>query len=235
MPLPSAFETLAVVLFPPRCAGCDRRLAERPRHGLCRACFEVLEPNLGARCVRCDLPTQGPMCRSCATLTPAFDRTRAPYIYGGPLVELILGSKFRGREDLAAAQGRLIAIDPLAREAARGASALVPVPLGGKRRRERGYNQAAIMARVLGRAWCLPVGYSLKRVRNTAPQSDLPLALRRENVAHAFAPTGTVTGHVLLVDDVMTSAETARAAATALKNAGATEVTVLALARAALD
>ena len=235
MPLPSALEALALVLFPPRCAGCDRRLAERPHHGLCRACFEILEPNLGGRCVRCDVPAREPLCMDCAASAPAFEETRAAFIYGGPLVELILGSKFRGREDLAAAQGRLLAEDAAARALASEADALVPVPLGGKRRRERGYNQAAIMARVLSRAWQLPVHHALKRVRNTAPQSDLPLADRRANVAQAFRATGAVSGHLLLIDDVMTSTETARAAAAALKSGGATRVTVLTLARAILD
>ena len=234
MPLPSTLEAVLVALFPPRCVGCERHLAARPRHGLCHACLEILEPNLGRRCARCDLPTNESLCADCAARTPAFDHTRAAYIYGGPLVEIILASKFRGREDLALSAGQLLAADELANELARDADGIVPVPLGRARRRERGYNQAAIMARELSRVWRIPIVYCLERVRNTKPQSDLPLARRRENVASAFTAT-PVSGRLLLVDDVVTSAETANAAASALKTAGATGVTVIALARAVLE
>ncbi|OGQ77441.1 MAG: hypothetical protein A2289_16910 [Deltaproteobacteria bacterium RIFOXYA12_FULL_58_15] len=234
MKLLQALDALLVVLFPPRCAACDAASATRLPFGLCDACHEVLEPNLGDRCPRCDLSDHRGVCAVCVQRVPAFALVRAPYVYGGPIAELIVKAKFRGREDLASAAGRLLAADEQARVAASDATALVPVPLGAKRRRQRGYNQAAIMARTIAHTWQLPVVHALRRTRNTGAQSDRTLTARRENVAGAFAARKNLSGKVVLIDDVVTSAETANAAAAALLKGGATEVVVLAAARAPL-
>jgi ComF family protein len=145
---------------------------------------------------------------------------------------MIAAAKFRGREELAAAAGRLLAADSEAGTLVAGVSAVVPVPLGRRRRRQRGYNQAAVIARALGRTHRRPVVYALRRTRETSPQSDLPLLSRAANVDGAFAPLRQVSGRVALVDDVVTSGQTACAAARALLEAGASDVVVLAVARA---
>jgi hypothetical protein len=92
------------------------------------------------------------------------------------------------------------------------AGALIPIPLGAKRRRQRGYNQAAIIARALGRSSGVPVRHALRRVRNTSPQSDLPVEARLDNVRGAFRARRPISGVVAIVDDVVTSTETAREA-----------------------
>ena len=226
-------EALLLALFPPRCAACDAPLATRPPFLLCDTCYEVLEPNIGARCARCDLVVEGSdECPTCQKRTPAFTRLRAPYVYGGGLADMIVAAKFRGREELSAAAGRLLAADEEARALAADAACLVPVPLGRKRRRQRGTNQSAVIARTLGRAFGLPVHHALRRVRETPPQSDLPLEARGANVHNAFAARRAVSGKVVLIDDVVTSGETVRDAARALVDGGASEVVVLAVARA---
>jgi len=227
-----AIESSLMALFPCRCAGCARLLMRRPPLGLCPACTEVLEPNLGSRCLRCDLPSGEPLCLDCAADPKAFDRLRAPFLYGGPIVELVHRMKFSAREDLAAAVGEALAKDLSARALAVGAQAITAVPLGHRRRFIRGYNQSAIIARQLAKSWELPYRVTLKRVRNTQAQSELGLAARRQNVRAAFVATGPVCGRILLVDDVVTSGETLSAAAYALRQAGASEVFALALARA---
>lgn len=230
----SAFDALGVALFPPRCGGCDASLAARPAYGLCTPCFEVLEPNDGARCERCDLPASqdGRDACDCAAQAPGFSALRAPFVYGGPLADLIVAAKFRGREELCAALGRLLAEDRDVVAMLADADGIVPVPLGRKRARQRGYNQTAMIARRLGRNLEVPVQYALRRVRDTVPQSDLPLNRRRKNVAGAFAVRGSVSGRVVLVDDVVTSTETVRQAAAALRQGGASDVVVVAVARA---
>ena len=140
-------------------------------------------------------------------------------------------AKFRGREDIAWRLGDLLAEQSVARAALRNVDCLVPVPLGARRRRQRGYNQSAILTRQLGKAVGLPVCHALVRCRNTRPQSDLSLALRGANVRDAFAATRRLPGRVALVDDVVTSGETVRQAAWALLRGRAQEVTVVALAR----
>ena len=112
-----------------------------------------------------------------------------------------------------------------------GADAAVPVPLHPSRRRERGFNQAADLARHLG----LPVIHALRRVRATAAQAGLPAARRHGNVRGAFAPTRRprpwTAATVVLVDDVSTTGATLEACARALKAAGVREVRALTAAR----
>jgi ComF family protein len=112
--------------------------------------------------------------------------------------------------------------------------ALVPLPLHRARLRRRGYDQALELARPLARTLDLPLCSDLlQRVRATAPQSELSAGARRRNVQGAFAvrTDGPVPGHVVLVDDVMTTGATLRAAATALKHAGVQRVEAWVCAR----
>ncbi|MBI3178510.1 MAG: ComF family protein, partial [Deltaproteobacteria bacterium] len=92
----------------------------------------------------------------------------------------------------------------------------------------------AVMARALAKATGVPVLHALRRTRDTLRQSDLPLAERAANVSGAFTAR-PAQGRVVLVDDVVTSAETVRQASAALLTAGATEVDVVAFARATHD
>lgn len=156
---------------------------------------------------------------------------RAPYLYTGPLPNAVHAMKFGGRDDLARGLGRLLAehvdIGTLAREC----DQCVPVPLSTARARQRGYNQSAILARAIGRALGMPVRHCLRRNRDTAPQHTLDAVQRQTNVRGAFRVKGHVIGSVLLVDDVITSGETVRAAAHALLEAGAHRVVAVALGR----
>lgn len=112
--------------------------------------------------------------------------------------------------------------------------ALVPVPLHWWRQWRRGFNQAELLARVVGRRYELPVlGRVLRRVRATPPQQGDP-ETRRQNVREAFhvrAPARVAGKRLLLVDDVFTTGATANACARALLRAGAADVGVLTLAR----
>jgi competence protein ComFC len=115
------------------------------------------------------------------------------------------------------------------------AEVIVPVPLHTRRLRERGYNQAALLARELGKGVGLPVlEDALARVRETSPQVDLNAEERKENVRGAFhCPDGRLAGKsVLLVDDVYTTGATLEACSLALKQRGVRTVWALTLARA---
>lgn len=231
-----------LTLFPSQCGICQMPLGTRAQHRLCPACLDMLEYNSGARCQVCDIPygaaTFSPgsdICRRCISHPPPFLALRAPFVYGGGLAEVVVASKFRHREDLAHALGQLLLMDKDAEALARRAHTVVPIPLGARRRRQRGYNLSSIMARVVGRAWRVPVRHALCRIHETAPQSQLTLAERRANMQQAFAPRLPLRGPALLINDVVTSAETARDAARAVIAAGASSVAVLAVARATLD
>ncbi len=231
--VPRLVDAVLTAVLPPRCLACDAPLEARRHVGLCDVCLHHNEENAGQRCTRCDAPgARVSRCASCAARAPAFTAVVAPYLYGGVIADLIAKAKFSRHEDAALALGRLLAANVRAQEALAGASAIVPVPLGWRRRFSRGFNQSAIIARVLGREHHLPVCHALVRTRATRPQSELSARARRANVAGAFAFRARIMGRCVLVDDVVTSGETVRAAATALQAAGAEEVVVLAVARA---
>ena len=112
---------------------------------------------------------------------------------------------------------------------------LVPVPLHPKRLAERGFNQAALLAGELGRRWRIPVFPTLlARIVPTQPQSELTEAERRQNVREAFAlrrAAAVKGGHLLLIDDILTTGSTAAECARALQAGGAETVGVFTLAR----
>jgi ComF family protein len=143
--------------------------------------------------------------------------------------------KYRGRRRVAGQLVRALLENEAARTLATTCDVLVPVPLHPRRRRQRGFNQAALVARELARRTGRPsCEDALVRHRDTASQAGLSAAERRRNVAEAFAVRrpALVAGRVVtLVDDVMTTGATAFACARALHAAGAAEVRMLSLAR----
>jgi ComF family protein len=228
------------VLLPPRCAICG---AEVDRQGLlCADCFRqtgfISEPF----CARCGVPfgsaaVGGPeqLCPACRAEPPVFGRARAALRYDAQGRRLILPFKHADRTELTA-----VLTPHMARAGARllrDADVLVPVPLHRWRLLYRRYNQAALLAKALGRlAGRSCVVDALRRVRPTVALGEKTAAERAAEVADAFAVrrsrAGLVQGQrALLIDDVMTSGATANACASALLAAGATSVDVLVAAR----
>lgn len=230
-PLVRGLSQLAALLWPARCAACDV-VGRAPFCGDCAP--SLLETPCG--CPVCGAPQPEELlpaliprrCGACAAQAPPFAQARAPYLYWGALAEAISAFKYRGREDLAESLSALF----LLAEAPR-VDVLVPVPLHPRRLRERGYDQAHLLAVELGKRLGMPARPLLRRVRSTRPQVGLDREGRLHNVLGAFRARGAVRGQrVCLVDDVFTTGATARAAALALLEEGAKEVVVRALARA---
>jgi ComF family protein len=185
-----------------------------------------------------------PLCGVCRRNEYHFDRARSYGLYSGPLRAAVLQLKFHGRERWGGKLGALL-IHPWrdARESLKESPPiLAPVPLHRSRERERGFNQAELLARGLlrelkrSKSGARPRFDSecLRRVKATSPQSGLDRRARLENVRQVFvANAERVRGHdVVLIDDVMTTGATVSACARALKQAGAGQVTALTLARA---
>lgn len=231
------------LVYPALCPACGLVLGAGRRDPLCGACWTGIARIAPPCCVRCGLPlpTFGDaappavvgVCASCASEPPAFDYARAAAVYAGALRDALHAFKFERRRALAAPLADLIA-EQWASALPAGAEALVPVPLSPARERERGFNQAALVAERLGAVLGLPVRPRwLRRARPTRPQSDLSAGERRVNVRDAFTAAPAVAGrHLIVVDDVLTTGATAAECARALKRAGAREVGVLAVARA---
>ena len=231
------------LVFPAICPVCAATLAERRRDPLCGACWDHIARITPPCCDRCGLPwrTSIPLasstpaiplvCGTCRVEPPDWDWARAGAEYEGVVRDAIHALKFRGKRALARPLAQLVAEQwpPSAREVA----ALVPVPLGRPRERERGFNQAALLAERLARGLGVAVRPRwLARLRDTQPQSDLGAGERRTNVRGAFAARAEVLGrHVVVVDDVMTTGATVAECARALRVAGAARIGVVAVAR----
>ena len=216
-------EKLASLLFGGSCFLC-RGTARRL---LCAACESDLPRLAMPLCPRCALPSPGALvCGRCLSESPAYDATLAALAYDFPADALVHALKFRGELALAPLLAGLLA-DKLGAERV---DCVVPVPLSARRLRERGYNQAAEIARHLRRnglelALC-------ERTRDSPPQIELPYAERQRNVRGAFRCTRALIGaRVAVVDDVMTTGATLHEIARTLKGAGATHVVNWVVAR----
>jgi ComF family protein len=242
MALSRWLDPLLDLVFPAICPVCATR-SDAPGHRpFCAPCWTALPIGVGPGCPVCGEPFpglgSGLPCEACRRAPPpyAFARAVAPYQDG--MRDAIHALKYGARSVVATPLARLLAeAGPGVLPAPPGewADGLVPVPLHPARLAERGFNQAELLAAPCGVAWRRPVlGRALIRTRATRPQTDLDAAARRANVRDAFrvARPAEVEGRrLLLVDDVLTTGATARAAARALRAAGATAVGVLTLAR----
>ncbi|HET8579260.1 MAG TPA: ComF family protein [Methylomirabilota bacterium] len=224
------------LVFPPFCPVCDDRLGEGRRDPLCARCWARLERIEGPVCRTCGLPMTVPgICGACRRRRPAFAYARAAARYGDVVREALHAFKFGGRRALAAPLADLLAAAGPAWLPAGAPDLILPVPLHPRRERERGFNQAVLLARRIGRAWGRSVREDvLRRTIATLPQTDLGLQARRANVRGAFAlrRSELVAGrHVLVVDDVFTTGATVGECARCLYKAGAARVGVLTVAR----
>ncbi len=189
-------------------------------------------------CLTCGLPMTVPgICGACRRRQPPFAYARAAARYGEVVRETLHAFKFGGRRALAAPLAELLA--ELGPDSLPGGAPdlIVPVPLHPRRERERGFNQALLLARRVGRAWSRPVRSDvLRRTAPTPPQTELGVDARRANVRGAFAvrrPELVADRHILIVDDVFTTGATVGECARCLRRAGAATVGVLTLARVA--
>ncbi len=231
---------LADFFFPPRCVAC-RRLGA----WLCDDCMHKIELIDPPTCRRCGAPlghassavAAGPaVCERCRDMHPHFEGLSACAFHTGPLREAVHQLKYGDLRALAAPLGSLMARRwPVLAPADLRLDVIVPVPLHKSRERERGYNQAALLARELGLGLGYPVTEDvLVRGRATPPQVGLSAQERRANVHGAFScRNDSLAGsRVLLVDDVCTTSSTIEAAAAALCDGGALSVWAYTLARA---
>ena len=203
---------------------------ERSCGPVCPACVGTLG-RIGACCARCAVPLpQAGLCGACLGNPPAFSSAVAVFAYGFPLDRLVQRYKYAG--DLAL--GRWLAEALAARVACEPRpDLLVAPPLGKARLRERGFNQALEIAKVIGRELDLRVAArAVARTHEAAPQAALAREARRANLRGAFRCEGAVQGlDVVVVDDVVTTGATADAMARALSRAGALSVRIWAVAR----
>ncbi len=233
----SWLEALKDLLFPASCCGCGRWLESSRPPLFCPDCRIRLPALDSPLCTCCGTPFQtgvDHLCGDCLAGRFAFDLARSLLLYRPPIAPLLRGLKFNGQ---------LIVLDSLAALTAESGilaqltipDLILPVPLSSSRLRERGYNQALLIAKA-----CLPQWRDriepdlLQRHRHTQPQSRLNGKDRRSNLSKAFAlaaPERVAGLAVLVVDDVFTSGSTVHECSLTLRAAGARQIEVFTLAR----
>jgi ComF family protein len=227
--------------FPATCSFCRSPIGDSPVPYFCKSCWGDLTPVPSPVCPRCGRSFGSPEalaadpaheCWSCRTEPPEVDQALAAGLFEGPLREAIHVYKYRplralGRPLAAWMCGHVRITAPL--------DVVMPVPLHRSRLRERGFNQALLLARGVSEAFSIPLRYdALLRTRATRPQVALTGRERKDNVAGAFAvmERDLIAGkRVLLVDDVLTTGATMNECARVLRECGADAVVALTLAR----
>jgi ComF family protein len=217
--LSDAAATALDLAFPASCAGCGRE-----GEALCARCRPALDARLELRGgtpigLPADLPAPLLQLEWCAP-------------FAGPVRDALHQLKYAGERRLAQPLG-----DAVARRWSRvgvGTTIVAPVPVHAERERQRGYDQAALIAEVAARGLGMPLVRALERARATVAQFELDRDMRSSNVSGAFRvpEASVVVGQwVLLVDDVITTGATLAACAEALEAAGAYAISAIAVAR----
>ena len=210
---------LALGALPQHCLLCS---AAAHAHPLCENCYAGLPWLPTTRCPQCALPTQaGNVCGACLSQPPRFDTVTAAFAYEWPLSTLIHHYKYAGNLALAG-----LLANALAARIATAVDLIVPMPLSPQRLRERGFNQALEVARIVGGVTGITLAaHTCRRVRDGAPQAALPWRERAKNIRGAFVCDADLSGkRVAVIDDVLTTGATLGELARNLRKAGALEV-----------
>ena len=218
--------------WPSQCAICHSWPSQR----VCEACVQrFAQPR--PRCHSCALavPEGVRQCGACLLQPPPLHRCLAALDYAYPWAEVLAAFKFQGDPGWARALAPLLRSTPWVEPTLEAADVVLPIPLATPRLRERGFNQALMVARWLSKALEIPYHeHALLRPYETVAQQDLDAKARKRNLLNAFAlaPDAHVAGqHLALVDDVLTTGATAHSLARLLIGAGARQVDVYCLAR----
>jgi ComF family protein len=226
----SFFWYLVDLIFPPTCGGCGAAGVR-----WCEKCQLETKRIIPPICKICGQVTQAnSVCARCKTTHPHYKAVRAWAYFDGPIRNAIHDLKYRKNIGLGASLAQNLV--SLFHQYNWTIDLITPVPLGKERQRQRGYNQAALLAQPLAYELKLPYNPQiLRRIRETKSQVELTFVERQNNVKDAFQAThqGIQGKIILVVDDVATSGSTINACADALMKVGTEAVIGLTLARPA--
>ena len=226
-------------LLPPVCASCGTLVSDRTEALICGVCWSRLPTLPAPRCDRCGHPSDQYECRWCPLL-PAFVRAARSvcWVRSGTALAIVHALKYGGWTRVADGMGTRMARLAFPDDVRRERTALVPVPLARARERERGYNQSGLLAHAVATKWKIPVWDDVVvRGRATESQTRLTPEQRRRNVSSAFTVAPRLGArlrgaHIVLVDDVVTTAATLNACAAALYEGGARIISYATFGRA---
>lgn len=214
------------ILYPQTCHFCGKVC----RKEICKECMQKVEYIREPRCKRCGKPIryeEAEFCHDCAVHSVAYEQGRSVWLHKGPVRWSIYQFKYHNRR----IHGLFYAKEMYRlygeKLAEWGIEVIIPVPLHKRRKRKRGYNQAEIIAKHLGRISGIPVETkAVARTHNTKPQKELNNKDRKKNLREAFrvSQAWNCPKNVLLVDDIYTTGNTIDAVARVLKEKGAYKV-----------
>ena len=244
--LKSLFHSLLNFIFPPFCASCHQKMQQQTSGLICEACWDSLERWEAQSCQRCGarlseqsgpaLPLLCPKCRipewACADI-------RAIGPFKAPLADAIHLLKYSDRRSVVKKLSLYLEQSLAGAGQYQAADLILAVPLHPARKRERGYNQAQLLAQALGKTLNKPCPENIiARARHTQTQTKLNKQQRLENVKDIFTvkkPELVRGKTIILIDDVLTTGATIGSCAGKLLGAGATKVLALTAAAAPLD
>lgn len=221
------FNWLLDLIFPPRCLLCDEVLTVKEQH-VCVACDINRFINEGNRCIKCGrlISSMEERCDVCKQVDYSFDQGFALLQYEGIIHTTFYRLKYGNRKEVGTAFGEMMAKYLRDKIRHMDISVIIPVPLHPSREKQRGYNQAEVIAKTLAKEMNLPVDTNyLLRIKATKPQSSINLRARQNNLKNAFSVSSKQHyEQVLLIDDIYTSGNTMDQCAKVLKEAGVKKV-----------
>jgi ComF family protein len=228
------------LIFPPRCSSCGEKLDEDIAPPFCKPCLAQFRFLTTPLCPCCGHPyvdktSESHLCQACLLAQPPFVAARFVASYEGILQNVLHRFKYGGDTSTGEALGEIMANFSWPLFEIKDYSMIIPVPLHVKRLRERGFNQALILAKVIAKQHRLKLDYlSFKRTKLTPPQTTLGRHARQDNVKGVFTvvhPEKLRQEKIILVDDVYTTGSTLIECAQTLKEAEVAAIAVLTMAR----
>lgn len=234
------FSEISDAIFPPLCIACSDVLSSRQEKVFCEACNRNILYLTQSHCPVCgiifpDSPAPDHLCGRCLEDHPHYDIARAALAYEGVIHDAIHQFKYGRNLTVGEALAGLLTDFHFSDIEIGSFDLIIPVPLHVRRLRRRGFNQALILARALGKKHGVAVDFSLlKRKKLTLTQTGLDKKEREKNIKDAFSVVHSEklkAKNVIVVDDVYTTGATINECAKTLKKAGAAQVAVITLAR----
>jgi ComF family protein len=226
-------------LLPQYCLFCREKTTNH--FTICTNCIAALPKNI-SHCYRCSLPLEQSeysgqrLCGNCLSHRYYYDQVYSPFLYSEGIRYLISQFKYHHKLHYSAVLTKLFTEASTRQDSFKLPQVFLPMPMHRIRMRQRGFNQALELARLLSRYFQIPMDCrSLLRIRNTDLQASLNRKERQKNVRQAFGLAKPLQyQHVALIDDVMTTGCTVNEAAHVLKTAGIRQVDIWCIARASL-
>ena len=226
------------IIFPANCKSCGKKLGINREVCFCETCWKNIRLIKEPSCIYCGkqlLNDNEHFCADCTVRRLSFTDNRSAGVYEGILKEAIHEFKYKGKRSLGVSLGKLMVDCMKSNGGAEDIDIIIPVPVFEKKKEQREYNQAELLADFIGKTYNIPVIKDvLFRTADTPPQYDLAVEERFKNVSGAFSINNSIKikwACILLVDDLLTTGATADECSKMLLGSGASQIRVFTLAR----